>query len=71
MTWPDTGTQATIAAIIAAFSAAMLMFGIQRELRMNEAGEINWIPRADWLLLLAGAVSLLFLPSPFLYRLRK
>ena len=38
---------------------------IQRELRMNQCGEINWIPWADRLLLGAGWVSLLLVILPF------
>lgn len=55
----DTGTLSTTASITSAFGAAMLVFRIQRELEMNRAGEINWIPLCDWLLIGATEISLL------------
>ncbi len=63
-TFPDTGTLATIGSVITAFSVAMLVFRIQRELQMHERREINWLPCADWLLLGAGLVSLLAVILP-------
>ena len=62
--WPDSGTLATIASIITAFSVAMLFFRIQRELQMAKEMEINWIPWADWLLFGAAWVSVLFVILP-------
>jgi len=62
--WPDTGTMSTMASIIAAFGVAMLFFRIQRELQMQKAGELNWIPWADWLLLFASLMALLFVLLP-------
>ncbi|WP_155401825.1 hypothetical protein [Chromobacterium violaceum] len=62
--WPDTGTLSTIASIIAAFGVAMLFFRIQRELQMQKRGELNWIPWADWLLLFASLLALLFVLLP-------
>ncbi len=63
-TFPDTSTLATIASIITAFSVAMLVFRIQRELQMKERLESNWIPWADRLLLGAGLISLLAVILP-------
>lgn len=62
--WPDSGTLASIAAVITAFTVAMLFFRIQRELQMADKFEINWIPWADWLLLGAAWLSLLFVILP-------
>lgn len=62
--WPDSGTLAGIASIITVFAVAMLFFRIQRELQMAEELEINWIPWADWLLLGAAWLSLLFVILP-------
>jgi hypothetical protein len=61
---PDSGTLSTIASVIAAFGAAMLFFRVQREISMSERGEINWIPVADWLLVVATIVSLLLVIVP-------
>lgn len=62
--WPDSGTLATIASVITAFAVPMLFFRIQRELQMHEKLEINWIPQADWLLMAAAWVSMLFVVLP-------
>lgn len=62
--WPDSSTLATVASIIAAFSVAMLSFRVERELRMRQAAELNWIPCADWLLLLALLCALLLVILP-------
>ena len=60
---PDSGTLAGVASIIAAFSAAMLFFRIQRELAVPPP---NWIARSDWLLLASSSLSLLLVISPLL-----
>ena len=60
----DPGTLSTIASIISAFGAAMLFFRIQRELAMGEKGEIIWLPVADWLIVAATLISLLFVIVP-------
>ena len=60
----DQGTLATIASIIAAFGAAMLFFRIQRELHMRAKGETVWLAIADWLLVVATLVCLLFVIVP-------
>lgn len=62
--WPDSSTLANIAAVITAFAVAMLFFRIQRELEMAEKSEINWMPWADWLLLGAAWLSLIFVILP-------
>ena len=62
--WPDTGTLATIASVIAAFCVSMTFFRVQREIQMHGNGEINWIPWADWLLLLASFLSLVCVLLP-------
>ena len=54
---PDSGTLAGVASVIAAFGAAMLFFRVQREITMREQDERNWIPWADWLLVVATLVS--------------
>lgn len=63
-TWPDPGTLANIASVVTAFAVAMLVFRIQRELQMARELEINWLPWADWLLLGAALLSLLFVILP-------
>jgi hypothetical protein len=60
----DPGTLSTIASIISAFGAAMLFFRIQRELQMGEKAERVWLPVADWLLVGATLLSLLFVIVP-------
>lgn len=60
----DAATLATIGSIIAMFGVAMLFFRIQRELQMGEKGEIVWLPWADWLLIAATLISLVFVIVP-------
>jgi uncharacterized membrane protein len=60
----DAGTLATIASVISAFGAAMLFFRIQRELDMGKQGERIWLPVADWLLVAATLMCLLFVLVP-------
>jgi amino acid transporter len=60
----DAATLATIASVISAFGAAMLFFRIQRELSMKEQGEQIWLPRADWLLVVATLLCLLLVIVP-------
>lgn len=60
----DAGTLATIASITAAFGAAMLVFRVQREDQMRQAGERVWLPVADWLLLGTTLICLLFVILP-------
>src|SRR5271165_2572808 len=62
----DSGTISTVASLIAGFSTTMLYFRIQRELTMQEAGEPNWIPWADRLLVIAAAVAMLLGVVPLL-----
>lgn len=62
----DASSLATIASIISTFGIAMLLFRIQRELAMRKAGEINWIPWADWLLIGATLVSFFLVILPML-----
>ncbi len=63
---PDAGTVTGVASIIAGFGAAMLFFRVQREIAMAEAGEINWIPWADRLLIGSTTISLLLVVLPVL-----
>jgi hypothetical protein len=60
----DYGTLANVASVIAAFGAAMIYFGIQREEQMREEGETVWLPLADWLLLVATWCCLLLAIVP-------
>lgn len=60
----DSSTLATVASIISGFGVAMLFFRIQRELQMHEKDETVWIPSADWLLISATLISLLFVILP-------
>ena len=64
VSWPDTGTLATIASVIAAFAITMVFFRVQREIHMKGAGEINWIPWADRLLLVACTLALVLVLLP-------
>lgn len=61
---PDSGTLANIASVIAAFGVAMLFFRVQREITMRNLNEPNWIPWADWLLIIATLLSLLLVILP-------
>jgi len=63
----ETGDLLTVASILAAFGSAMLFFRIQRELTMHDRAEIQWIPWADWLLILATLVSLLAVILPIFF----
>jgi len=56
----DSGTLARIGSVIAGFGAAMLFFPIQRELHMERRDERIWIPIADWLLIGATLLCLIF-----------
>ena len=60
----DIGTLGTIASVIAGFGSAMLIFRIQRELQMGQETEVQWIPWADRLLILATLVALLLVLLP-------
>jgi hypothetical protein len=60
----DAGGLATVAAMISSFCAVMLVFRIQRETEMAKAGERQWLPLADWLLVGAALVSLLLVILP-------
>src|SRR5258708_39254179 len=61
---PDAGTLASFASVIAAFSAAMLFFRIQRENDMRQRGEVVWLPVADWLLVAGTVLCLLLVIVP-------
>lgn len=61
---PDGATLAGIASITAAFGATVLVFRVQREDAMRERNERVWLPAADWLLLAAAIISLLFVLVP-------
>jgi amino acid permease len=54
----DVGVLATVASIIAAFGSTMLVFRIQRELYMHDQKEVQAIPWADRLLVVATLVCL-------------
>ena len=62
--WPDTGTVATIASIVAAFSVTVLAFRVQRELAIRARGVPSWIPPADWLLLATSTLALVAVLLP-------
>jgi hypothetical protein len=64
MSMPDVSVLATVASVIAAFGVTMLFFRVQREVAMQSAGERNWIPAADWLLISATLVALLLVLLP-------
>jgi hypothetical protein len=74
--WPDPGTLAAVASVIAAFSIAMIFWRVQRELQMSQNGEVNWIPRSDFMLISAAGISLILIllplvslsPSSWMYR---
>jgi len=53
------------ASIIAGFASAVLVFRLQREIQMRDRGEITWIARADWLLIVSALASLLLVILPF------
>jgi hypothetical protein len=63
----ETGDLLSVASILAAFGSAMLFFRIQRELEMHERAEIQWIPWADWLLILATLIALLAVILPIFF----
>jgi hypothetical protein len=60
----DVGTLGTIASVIAGFGGAMLLFRLQRELEMQRETEVQWIPWADRLLILATLIALLLVLLP-------
>jgi hypothetical protein len=62
--WPDTGTLAAIASIVAGFSVTMLAFRIQREIGMPGRGVGSWIPPADQLLLVTSTLALVAVLLP-------
>ena len=53
-----------VASGVTAIGVAILIFRIQRELRMSEQGEITWVAFCDWLVIVATIVSLLFVILP-------
>jgi len=53
-----------VATVVAGFGLAVLVFRIQRESEMRKAGEVAWIPLADWLLIVATLASLLCVVLP-------
>ena len=63
---PDSGTLASVASVIAAFGSAMIFFRVQREISMEEEEEINWIPWADWLLVIATWTCLILVIVPLM-----
>jgi len=77
--WPPPAVLATIASLITSFSVPMLFFRIKRELEVEErrrAGQWrcgnnneaalwpNWLPWADWLLIGAAWLPVLFVILP-------
>jgi uncharacterized membrane protein len=60
----DIGTLGTIASVIAGFGTAILVFRLQRELQMQQETEVQWIPWADRLLILATLIALLLVLLP-------
>jgi hypothetical protein len=60
----DPSSLLTIAGIIIALGIAVLLFRIQRELKVAESGERTWIAFSDWLALIAMSASLLFVVLP-------
>ena len=60
----DGNILAGVAGGVAAIGVTILIFRIQRELRMHEKGEITWVAFCDWLVIVATIVSLLFVILP-------
>jgi hypothetical protein len=56
----------TVASIIAAFTAVVLFFRIERELKLRERGMVPWVPWADWLVVASSAACLLGAILPLL-----
>jgi len=54
------GDLIALAAIIIGFGATIIAFRIQREAAMEEADERVWLPWADWLILIAVALCVVF-----------
>lgn len=59
-----TGVLVGVAVMIVTLGFSVLIYRIQRELKMHERGEIVWIATADWLMVVATAVSILFVLLP-------
>jgi hypothetical protein len=47
------GDLIAIAAIVIGFVLTVIMFRVQRELYMRDKGEPNWVPWADWLIIVS------------------
>lgn len=62
----DMNTAAGVAAIIAGFGSAVLVFRIQRESDMYKLGERTWIPWADRLLIASVVIALVFVLLPLI-----
>ena len=60
----------TIASIAAGFGSMVLHFRFERELKMLKAGEVTWIPWADWLVIIATSTNLLLVVFPSIYILK-
>jgi hypothetical protein len=61
----DQSTLVTVAALIAGFGSAVLVFRIQREVDMAAKGETTWVPWADRLIITATLLALVFGIFPF------
>lgn len=61
---PDNTDLIAVAGIVIAVGVAVLIFRVQREIQMHEAGDRTWVAFADWLVIAATIVSLLFVILP-------
>ena len=64
----DASDIATVASIVAGFASSALVFRLQRHLEQLplEPLDHSWLPVADWLLMAANSIALLFVITPLL-----
>ena len=62
----EPGVLLTVASIVVAYAVTVLIFRLQRELRMREQGERTWVALADWLPIVAFLIAVLFVALPVL-----
>ena len=60
----DSNTLSGVAVGVTAIGVAIIIFRIQRELRMSEKKETTWVAFCDWLAIVATILSLLFVILP-------
>lgn len=67
MTTVDVNTLVQVAGIVVGFAATTFVFRLNRELEFAEKGLRSWIPGADWLLMSATFICVIFIILPIMW----